>query len=176
MAQITLTAEETGAEVLPPVCVVCGTPAAGWVRVNFSWVPGWSYVFLLLGLCPWVVIYLVLRRSMEVEAHVCGRHRHHWLRRKLVLVTGLLLSLGMLVVTSEADPNGPPTWAVLTTAGLFLATIVAACWMYWNGVRATAVGRESVTLAGVAPEFVAAIESGRAEYARQRRQWLIRHD
>jgi hypothetical protein len=177
MPRITLSADEVAPGVLPPVCMACGAPAAVRVPVGFSWVPAWSYLLLVAGIWPWVLFYLLLRRAMAIDAPVCGRHRRHWVWRKMLLPAGLLVSLCILVAPAAADPNAPlPMWAFVGSSATFAATLGAAVWLRQAGVRAVTITREVVTLAGVAPEFVAAVEAGRADYTRREREWLERYD
>lgn len=179
MPSITLSTDEVAPGVLPPVCPVCGVPAATRSPVTFSWVPAWSYVLLLAGIWPWILVYLIVRREMTVDLAVCERDRYHWVWRKWLLPAGLLLTALILIAPAVLDLDSAssfPTWALVVPSTTFLTTLAAAVRLRLNGVRAVAVTREAVTLAGVAPEFVAAVEAGRADYARQMAEWVGRHD
>jgi len=54
---------------VPDVCSRHGNPATYREEITFtSRPPGWSYVLLLLGLLPFVVMYLATRRKVTVPA------------------------------------------------------------------------------------------------------------
>lgn len=178
MPAITLLAEEVAPGVLPPVCMVCGGPGEVRVPVGFSWVPVWTYFLLPAGFWPFAIVYLVLRRQMTADVPACRRHRLYCLKRKLLLPVGLFVTLAVMGAPGLVDsPDARyPAWAWIGAMTIFLSTVAAAVWLRFNGVRVVAITRDEIKLAGVAPEFVEAVVAGRAEFARQQREWLQRHD
>lgn len=179
MARVTLSSEEVAPGVLPPCCMVCGAPAGSSVRAPLSWVPGWSYLALLCGFWPFVIVYLIVRRAMTLNAPVCPRHRNHFLLRRWFLPAGVLATLAWLVSPLAVQPDAnpfPPTWAWGGAAVVFAGTIVATVWLRLTGVRVLVITRDEITLAGVAPAFLAALEAGRADYKERTQAWLSRRD
>ena len=178
MARVTLSSEDVAPGVLPSSCLVCGAAAGTAVRPTLSWVPGWAYLTLICGFWPFVIVYLIVRRAMTVNALVCRRHRNHFRWRQWLLPAGLLATLAVLFAPMfiEPDARDLPSWSLIGAAALFAGTIVAAVWLRLTGVRALVVTRDEITLTGVAPGFVSAVEVGRAEYEERRQAWVARRD
>ncbi len=74
MAKIRVYRYEAGGNDFPRMCMRCGEPADRDVPQTFSWMPGWVNVLILVGLLPWIVAALVLRKTMRVVAPMCRRH------------------------------------------------------------------------------------------------------
>lgn len=178
MPAVVLSADEVGPGILPPICMVCGGSAEGTRPVGFSWVPAWTYFLLLAGFWPFALVYLLARRQMTVSAPVCHRHRRYWLVRRLVLPVGLVVTLAVMFAPVLVEPPVAryPTWAWAGAAAVFVTTVVAAVWLRLTGARVVAMSRDRVAVAGVAPEFVAAVGAGRADFERREREWLERYE
>lgn len=92
MARIRVYRDETDGELFPEMCIRCGAAADADVDldVNFAWMPGWVHLFIFMGLLPWLIAALILRKTMRVTLPVCQRHRSHWRNRRLYIGLGFL--------------------------------------------------------------------------------------
>ncbi len=179
MARVMLSSEEVGPGVLPPCCLVCGAKAEGAARASMRSVPVWCYFLLFLGFLPFAIAYVLSRQEITVSAPVCSRHRSHFLWRQWLLPAGILAALLTLVSPVVIQPDArpfPPTWALIGTVALLAGTIIAVIWLRQTGVRVASMSRDAVELDGVSPDFVSALELGRADYKRRMHEWLERHD
>ncbi|HJZ59452.1 MAG TPA: hypothetical protein VKE74_31195 [Gemmataceae bacterium] len=90
MATIRIYDDETDGELFPRMCLRCGADADHDVSQTFAWMPPWVHILILAGLAPWLIVCLILRKSMRVRVPMCERHRNHWRNRKLLIWLGLL--------------------------------------------------------------------------------------
>jgi hypothetical protein len=159
MATVTLSVADVNS--LPSVCMKCGHAATCVKARRFS-------VRYDQGRSGNVRYYL--ERSITVPVPLCDAHRHHWLWRYLLMVLSLplfcFLVAGMnVVLRGNANPGavccpGVAGWGIV------------ALFLYFGMIRATDIGERSVTLAGVAPGFIEAVEQQREENERMRRAFL----
>jgi hypothetical protein len=69
---------------LPLPCVKCGAPANGKpVNKNFSWHPPALYLVALVGLLIYVIVAMIVRKSMRLTVPLCAQHA----QRRSVAVT-----------------------------------------------------------------------------------------
>jgi hypothetical protein len=170
MATIRLGRYTSEAEDLPDVCMRCGAPTTLRVKKKFNWFPRWLYFLLLFGLVsllallPYMILWRVLNKQQTVSAPLCAAHRRHWFWRNLTVYLGLLGWLGLLVVAfvvsenarwGQIEPIGT-VWVVFALS--LLAWAVVTPWLQLTAIRATKITDRSITLAGVAEEFVRAYE------------------
>ncbi len=59
--------------------------------------PSWVHLFILMGLLPWLIASLVMRKSMHVVVPMCRAHASHWRMRKLYVWLGLLFWFALFV-------------------------------------------------------------------------------
>jgi hypothetical protein len=60
--------------VLPPPCVKCGAPASKTVTKLFSWHHPALYLLILAGLLIYVIVALIVRKSIKLSVPLCARH------------------------------------------------------------------------------------------------------
>jgi hypothetical protein len=156
MARIRVFKEETRGEDFPRLCVRCGEAADTDSRQTFAWQPGWVHVFLLCGLFPWLLIMLIMRKTMRVTLPVCHRHRNDWLLRRLFVGLGLLffvaLGIGLAILDGQL-PNDAVNIAAAVFIGGFLAWIITAAILASTAVRAGEITADSIDLVGVSKKF-----------------------
>ena len=185
MPRLSLAASEVEKGVLPPICLVCGTQATQSKKINFTWAPIWTNVMLLVGLAtclgilPWLFFRVLRHRRMNVHTPLCDRHHQYWLKRSMVLPTGIFGALAalifvMLVLGVERGP--PPTWALLIPFGLLIGTLSVSGVLLFRGTRIVEITKEDITFDDVDSRFIAAVEFGRREYEQKMQQWLERHE
>ena len=78
----------------PERCVKCNQPTGGrTLRRTLAWHPGWVFVLILAGLLVYVIVALILRKSMTVRVGICPAH----LKRHRILLGGGLLSIALSI-------------------------------------------------------------------------------
>lgn len=172
MTHVTLTGGELQPDGLPPVCAVCGEYADRDEPTDVVWSPlliffGLSFPWMLCGLCIMLVgdfLAELSRGKVLVHLPVCVAHRGGETRRKW-LVVGLAastwVSLAVCLWTSDLPSDIVAAVGFLGTAGWGVVAMFGAGYFEGSGVRATEVRPDAITLAGVHPAFVAAVENAR---------------
>jgi hypothetical protein len=179
MPKVTLSRREVEDDLLPRVCVLTGVPTDDVKVKRFVWMPSWVYVTLLAGLLPYVVIALVLQKTMAVRVPLVRSKHAHWLVRQLFAVIGILAALavfffGVVKSMDEFDQNSQQLGGILMAAGgvLFFGVLLVAAILNQSAVRPTEITDREITLTGVHENFVVALEEDRdrEEEAYERRR------
>jgi hypothetical protein len=152
------------------------------VRKKFSWYPPWIGILILGGPIPFAIVAAILTKRMQVVVPLCEAHRGHWTWRNWFIYGGLAvvgaLGLGafiLMIVLTEQRPPRPGTDAIvgiscIATAVLGLAWLIAAAIVQSTGIRPTEITDYSITLTGVADEFIDAVEDQRERAPRRKRR------
>jgi hypothetical protein len=169
MPSITLSKYECSRDLLPDVCAVCGAPATTRKSRTFSWHPSWVWILILVNLLVVLIVALVLTKRMTVRLPVCDQHEGYWRRRTLfyTLPTVFILLLGAGAFTYVVSrPPGPADdlngWLCGGSIGLLFVWVVVAAIVQASGIRSTEITDRTMTLAGLHPDFVAAVREDRA--------------
>jgi hypothetical protein len=152
MARIRVYRNEADGEDFPRLCMRCGEPAECDVPQTFSWMPGWVYAFLLLGLCPLLVAALITRKSMRVVAPMCLQHAGHWRVRKLFVGVGLFLCVAAFVglaAVGDQLPEGVVVPAVAVTLLAALGWLIGGLVLSNNAIKAKVIGKSSMDLVNI---------------------------
>jgi hypothetical protein len=195
MATVRLGRHEAKMGDLPQVCMCCGEAATEYRPKVFSRSPWWIYVPIPLGMLPllplfgrpneWFILFLpsgllpffflayFLNRRMLVRAPLCDLHHFHWRWRSLLLFGGLGLPIlaGLFYIAFE-NLGGAKTiqpirevLLIIFAIALVLIWVTAAIALKATAIHETVIDDNSITLTGVANEFVEALrvhrESGR---------------
>jgi hypothetical protein len=175
MATVQLRDPERLGHELPDLCMKCGAPAMVYKPRTFSWHPGWVYVLLFFGVLPFIIVALVLTKRMTVCVPLCHAHRNHWLLRSLILIGSFfgLFAAGFVLFLLSLQPGLPGRSHDLvglaclgSVIGLIVWLILAAVFSA-TSIRATQITDQSITLAGVANDFVEAYAEDRREIPRE---------
>jgi hypothetical protein len=168
MASVRLRRYEAEDGQLPPVCLVCGGKARSLTSKVMRWHPSWVYVLILLGLLPLLIGILLTQKSCRLEAPLCREHKNHWFSRSLVTwlsFLGLIFVIGILVaVLSSRQPGrGDDTFAFvcLGSVVLVLVWLIIVAVLNQTAVRPSEITDRHITLNGVSPEFVDALDDWR---------------
>jgi hypothetical protein len=106
---------------LPDACVRCGKPGDGEpIRRSVHWHHPALYLLLLLGVVPYLVVWLAVRRRTTLTISVCAHHRQVR-RRALWAGWGVAGAAIALFAAAAALDNGPLTalsFLMLVTAPL----------------------------------------------------------
>jgi hypothetical protein len=175
MAQIRLGRYEIKREILPDVCMRCGTPADRTRRTKFSWYPPWVWVLLLVGILPFLIVALVLTKKMTVPVGLCDNHRRHFLWGPLIIGGGFFLTailvLGVFIIASVWASQKPHSIAdtvfgLTCPAGIvaLLGWLIAAIVLRLNTIRPSEITDNSITLVSVSPKYVRAAKALREEW------------
>jgi hypothetical protein len=76
---------------LPPSCVRCGARSTAPLRRAFLWHAPWVYLLIVLGLVPYAILALALRKRIDLIVPLCAAHRA---RRRNLILLGWLMALG----------------------------------------------------------------------------------
>ncbi|VTS00328.1 unnamed protein product [Gemmata massiliana] len=156
MARIRVYRDETNGKYFPRLCMRCGEPADRDVPQTFVWMPVWVNFLILMGLGPWIVMALVMRKTMRVVAPMCEQHRGHWRTRKLFVWLGLFgwivtaVTLGIVWDTLPRASHGP-----LFIIGFFgfLLWVIVGMVLANNAIKAVEIRDRGIELGNVNKEF-----------------------
>lgn len=119
-------------QVLPARCVKCNEAADAYpFRRTLVWYPRWTYLGLLGGLIPFVVIAIVMQKKLTGVFALCELHRRH--RRRAILIGWLGSLAGMAIIIGGASSrdlaalgvmSGIVTILISVFYGLFASRIV----------------------------------------------------
>jgi hypothetical protein len=116
-----LVVPRTNGTVLPDRCVHCNEPASGFkLKQTVYWHHQAIYLLVLISAIIYVVVALIVRKSVKLELGLCERHRS---RRRLgfVLLWGGIAALLVSLFLIESLGSG----VVLIAAFLFLGGLIA---------------------------------------------------
>lgn len=160
MAEVRLGRFEAEAGRLPHVCIVCGKPTTVGAPQRFAWQPKWVLLLLLLGIVPCIIAGLILERHMTVNVPLCARHVNHWTKRRAwsLGLLGAILAVGIAALSLSdirSDQPGGLLWTALI--GALLGWLVLVAFLHETSIHATEITEPSITLVGVAPDFIEAV-------------------
>jgi MFS family permease len=182
MALLELTIQEAKSGDLPPVCMRCGKPAAGYQHAMLYWRPWWVavlfYPSLIVYLLPYIILDSLFGRRVALRAPVCEAHRYHWRWRLFVLfgvfaasllsiVVGLAVAIDLLERVKESRQTRELRYGLellggmlilIGYAGLF-AVALATPILRRTAIYAKSISKNRITLSGVAPAFIEAKQS-----------------
>ncbi|MCI0699798.1 MAG: hypothetical protein L0241_01765 [Planctomycetia bacterium] len=159
MATIRVYKDEAHGDLFPRVCMRCGQLANHDVPQNFAWMPPWVHILLFAGLAPWLIVALILRKTMRVTAPMCDRHRGHWRIRKLYIGLGLLfwiaLAIGLIAFSDQLPEDAVmPAFAFGIFGSLFW--LVVGLFLVNGSIRATEITENRIELSNVHKAFAQA--------------------
>jgi len=151
---------------LPEVCMKCGAPATVFKDKNFAWHPRWVFVLIMVHLLVYAIVAVIMTRKRRVRVPLCERHKNHWLGRQVVLLGSLLVLLltgvgGFAVLADEGPGRRGNDLGGLLCLGVmigFVLWLVLVAVLQSTAIRPQEITDRSITLKGVAEEFVRAHE------------------
>lgn len=176
MARVRITRREAERGLLPPVCALTGQPTDDVKRKSFLWQPPWVGVLILAGLLPYLIVSLILRKSMAVQLPLVRAKHGHWAWRVAVGALGIVGSVVLFFVgvAVESDRTTETLGGILMAAGGLgvLAFLIVWVVLYNTSIRPSEITDFDITLVGVHEDFVRALEDDRdrdeEEYERRR--------
>jgi hypothetical protein len=110
--------------ILPDRCLKCNESAEGFqFKRRLTWGSPYLLIFILCGLLPFAVLYVLLSKKGRVTAGVCPLHRQ---KRKKAIMWGWLIALAgfaSLIVAGLVPENIVPI-VVLGAFGIILTGLI----------------------------------------------------
>ena len=167
MASVRLGRYEARQGNLPAVCMRCGTAASVYRRKVFYYSPWWIYLGIPFALVPFFILARHWSKPAPVLVPLCSLHRNLWRwQQPVLLLACIIISVGFGLIPLDLVFQGKyaadkeekilivASLAVLAGPYFYFATTIA---LKYLGIYATEVKTNSVTLTGVAAEFVEAL-------------------
>lgn len=155
----------SGAGIPAALCSRHGDPAVRGRRVTFiSRPPGWSYVLLLAGALPYLLVAMALRKTLVAPRWpYCYRCNNRIRFSRLGALVLILAAIGTIAATITLGRDHPDIglWGVLLFGLLFIASLVVLVSSDPTRVARAEVTRDgfALRLREVAPGFVGALPS-----------------
>jgi hypothetical protein len=147
----------------PSVCIRCGAPSVVCKDHRFQWSPPWVYILLLLGVLPYAIAASATMKRMTVSVPLCDRHKWHWGGRTAVVLLGLLAFILFMIaaIAFGAELDLHPGVVFVPVIVLFFAWIISAVFLATTTIRPREITDKSITLSGVSPDYIAALNEAR---------------
>lgn len=180
MATVKLDLDRLRTKDLPDCCMRCGADAELRVEKRFSWHPPWVFALILCALLPYIIVAMILRKSVNVPVPLCQRHRGHWTTRDLVIWVGFGLIAVLFGVTvkiarilEDQFPKGAPSgsWGAFVFMGVLILGVlwlIIAMILQARTIKPTLIDEDDIELTNVSSEFVEALKERRRELKRRR--------
>jgi len=151
---------------LPPCCVKCG--ATGTLRTRsqrFAWFSPWTYLLLLAGLLPMIIVQMVLTKRAHLLLPVCTPCSSRWttarVLRSMAILVPVVVGLALAFVGVAND------WTTVVVVGFLLVfpgilvviPVDLVLVRRWT-LRAVFIDDRVVTLKGVAPPVLDVLARG----------------
>ena len=138
---------------LPPFCVKCGQPVHDPPLVKtFSWHHPALYLLIFLGLLVYVIVALIVRKSIRVGVPLCPFHKQR--RRLWVTLAWALALVGIadaFILPEVIGLDGG--WTALITISLILAGLVIWA-VVGNPIRPQSIDSFSAEFSGFSDRFL----------------------
>jgi hypothetical protein len=167
MATIRLGRYEARQGDLPPVCIRCGTVASVYRKKVFFYSPWWIYLGIPFALLPFFILAWCRSKSARMRVPLCSLHRNLWRWQQPALIIACsILSVGFglipLALASQGKYASDKEEKILIVASLAVLAgvylhVAATIALKYLGIHATEMNANSITLTGVAAEFVEAV-------------------
>lgn len=152
---------------LPAVCVYCGDKAEHFKTYKLSWIPGWTAVFILLGVLPYFIAAMALTMRRSLDLPVCEKDRSLQFNARLlslgIFLGGMALSVASIVLgialSTRQNSVFPPFLgiAALLFIGMFIGLIV----VNRKQLRATDITDRSIKITRLNAAFIDAVLNSR---------------
>ncbi|MCC7011542.1 MAG: hypothetical protein IT454_03180 [Planctomycetes bacterium] len=136
----------------PSRCVLCNAPAELTLRRRFSWHSPWWALTILAGVLTYLIVALVVRKSMLLELGLCAAHARR--RRRVILGCWILpvAAVGACALSSESVAFAFGSLAaVLALAALMIGQRFA------NVLTPVRIDAAGARLRGASPAFLATL-------------------
>lgn len=138
---------------LPPRCIRCNAPVGGRIKPRtLYWHSPWWYLLILVHILVYVIVGLIVRRSVAVSPALCGEHaaqRARW------LWGGVVVALAAMVGCVVTAANGNAVAGVLLGVVALVVLLVTA--RVTKMLRPTRIDAEAARLVGCREPFLASL-------------------
>lgn len=138
-------------------CVKCNAPAHGYrLRRKLYWHSPWYYLFLI-QIWIYVVVALIVRKTMAVEIGLCAQHRS---QRRNAMIAGSAITLasmgGCIGLAGEGAASGGFILAVMLGVLAGLVTLILG----ERVLVAVRIDKEEARIKGVCDAYLNELPSG----------------
>ena len=141
---------------LPPLCIKCGVETIDRAKkVKLIRYPWRTYVGLLLGVIPFLLLVIITQRRATIFAHICDYHRAR--RRNIILGSwiGVLLGCGVIIFAGGSRDDTAAVFFVLGIL-LVLGSVIVGITMS-QLLTPSRIVKGRAWLRGASPEFLATL-------------------
>jgi hypothetical protein len=134
----------------------CGQPAECDISQTFAWTPSWVMILIFMGLGPWLIVSIMLRRTMRVVVPMCMQHAGHWRNRQLYVWLGLLFWIAYFIALIVGGEHLPEVVKIpVIVFGLCggLVWLVSAAIYSNNAIKASEIRDKGIELVNVNRDF-----------------------
>ena len=118
---------------LPNLCVKCAQPATVMKNKTYAWVPQWVAFLFVLGALPYLIVAMIIRKSIKLQVGMCAEHQKTQRTRKIIGIVLLLLVVPFIAVMVQFGDNGAIAGVFLGLAmfltGLFYLVFGMNCYL-----------------------------------------------
>jgi hypothetical protein len=140
--------------VLPPYCIRCGRPAdPNTLSKKFSWHPQWIYFFILIAIFIYIIVALLMRRSISLQIPLCSGHLEKYKALRLASAVLLLGCIPEMVVAGNYLPEPYMGWGI--AAGLLAMVAGLVCLIMFSSLlQAKRIDRHYGYFSSASPAFL----------------------
>lgn len=140
---------------LPERCLRCNRPGLPRLRGStYSWLSPWYFVLIPLNILVFVLVALLVRKTVRLHPVLCSAHRRErrrdWMLFLVLMVGGFLALAGAL----SARGTGAPEVAALALAPLLLALAIVLAARKLGELTVTRLDQDWVRLRGAGQPFL----------------------
>ena len=166
MPKVEIDLYECNRDLLPKVCMKCGSDATTRLRRTFNWYPGWILVFVLIGLIGIIVAAIlstILSKKMSLRIPLCDEHRDHWKKRSRWswILFGLFILASVMLVLILPQNDVPGYVIFLAIAFAFVGWLIPVGIMQQTAIRPQLITDDTITLINVHRDFIDALKEDR---------------
>src|SRR6266581_4615374 len=137
---------------LPHSCVKCG--ATGIPRpYKFAWMDPWYFVFFFLGIFPYFILRLFLRKKFRLAVPLCERHYNRARNLHITAIVILAASIPVGLIVNEVLGGDNRVMAGFFSSFFLIVAGVVVVWFHYP-LQAMHVDSDSATLTGACKNFL----------------------
>ena len=137
---------------LPPICVKSGVETETFMRVGITSAPGWTWILILFGILPFLIVRYLFTKSVAGRVPVTGETERRVRTVQVVLLGLFFAGVALIVIGFVAGPVSALGGGLLAVASLVVLEGARASW--WISGRVTG---DDVWLHGVHANFARAL-------------------
>jgi hypothetical protein len=156
MARVMVPADVFIEGKFPAVCAKTGAPADRWLAVRANYLPGWSWLLLLFGILPFLIVAAFATQRLTGMVPVSSRAADRLRQARLFRIAAFVAALGLAVAGAVADQ----VWLwQLAVAFLFACVLTYLLEVAWSVGGRLDPSARWVQLTGVHRDFAASVDA-----------------